>query len=260
MKQIIIISLFIASFSGNAAVKNNLLHIDKTVASDTLLVNIQTKIMDAFVVAVKTKKTTEILILREKLKNLYQEKEQNLLLYWQSYLQYFLSLSYLILQDKKLAEKAIDKGIEILENMENKNSEEYALLANSQNFSIQFKRMKAMFISQDVKENANKSIALDNTNLRAYYVLGSNDFHTPKIFGGGKKAEAYFKKAISLPSQKKKNPYLLSWGKDDAYLYLIRFYIREKQWENAKKYFKEGTTLFPNKGTITKLASQLEGK
>ena len=263
MKKTIIISILLTCFLGNASenkfLKNQCL-LEKVATSDTLLVNIQTKIIDAFVVAVDTKKTSELLVIQEQLKSLHQEKKQNLILYWQAYSHSFSSLYYLIQQDKKQAEKEIDKGIEILENIENKNSEDYALLGNMQNFSIPFKGMKVIFISQKVKENGNKAIELDTTNLRAYYVLGANDFYTPKMYGGGKKAEEYFKKAISLPDQKMKNPYLPSWGKDDAYEYLIRFYIQEKRWEDAKKYFQEAGKLYPNSYNINKLANSLEGK
>ncbi|QMU65288.1 MAG: hypothetical protein GKR88_13945 [Flavobacteriaceae bacterium] len=264
MTRLLLISLLLASFPGNASVtdrsKNNPLQIQKTVVSDTLLVNIQSKITDAFVLGIRTKKNAELLVLRGKLEDLYRKKEQNLILYWQSYLQYYLSLFYTIEQDKKLAEKEIDKGVEILKGIENKNSEDYALLATSQNFSIQFKGMKVIFISNSVKKNGKKAIALDPDNLRAYYALGSNDFFTPKMYGGGKKAEGYFKKAISLPNQKIKNPYLPSWGKDDAYEYLIRFYIREERWKEAVQYFQEGIKLYPNSYNIKALANRLKGK
>ena len=262
MKKTITMGLLLVSFLGQTqtTVTNSFkkpLHLEKKLASDTLLVNIQTKIIDAFVVAVDTKENGESLKIQKQLESLYKEKNQNLILYWQAYSHYFSSLYYLIQQDKKQAEKEIDKSIEILENIENKNSEDYALLANSQNFSSQFKGMEAIFISQKVKKNGAKAIELDATNLRAYYVLGANDFFTPKMYGGGKKAEEYFKKAISLSSQKMKNPYLPSWGKDDAYEYLIRFYIREKRWKEAKKYFQEAIKLYPNSYNINRLAKSL---
>jgi len=40
--------------------------------------------------------------------------------------------------------------------MKNKNSEDYALLAMLHGFSLQFKGMKAMFISSDIKKNIEK--------------------------------------------------------------------------------------------------------
>ena len=144
--------------------------------------------------------------------------------------------------------------------MKNKNSEDYALLAMLQGFSIQFKGMKAMFISRDIKKNLKKAIAIDSTNLRAYYVFASNDYHTPEKYGGGKKAEEYLLKAISLPAQKIKNDYLPSWGKEEAYEMLIKLYIKKEKWELAKKYYKEGIKKFPESYTISQLATQLIGK
>ncbi len=265
MNKTIIISMLLTCFLGNASEnkfsKNQYL-LEKVTVSDTLLINIQTKIIDAFVVAVNTKKVTGILTLQERLESLYKIKKQNLILYWQSYSHFFLSLFYTINQNKKQAEKTIDKGIDILENIKNKTSEDYALLGNMQNFSTQFKgMMKVIFISKKVKENGNKAIELDSTNLRAYYVLGSNDFFTPKMFGGGKKAEELFKKAISLPNQKIKNPYLPSWGKDDAYIYLIHLYIKEERWEEAKKYYQICKKLYPNReSSLKQIDKELENK
>jgi tetratricopeptide (TPR) repeat protein len=196
----------------------------------------------------------------KELENLYQTRKQNLVLYWRAYLQFYSSIYYLKKGDKKTAEKEIDKGINWLKEMKNKNSEDYALLAMLQGFGIQFKGMKAMFISGDIKKNAQTAIALDSTNLRAYYVYASNDFHTPEKYGGGKECEKYLLKAISLPSQKIKNEYLPSWGKEESYEMLIKYYIRKKKWDLAKKYYQEGIKEFPESYVINQLASKLVGK
>lgn len=144
--------------------------------------------------------------------------------------------------------------------MKSKNSEDYALLAMLQGFGIQFKGMKAMFISSNIKKNVKQAIALDSTNPRAYYVYSSNDFYTPEKYGGGKEAEKYLLKVISLPSQKIKNEYLPSWGKEESFEMLVKLYIKKEKWDLAKKYFQMGIQEFPESYTINQLAPKLVGK
>ena len=85
-------------------------------------------------------------------------------------------------------------------------------------------------------------------------------FHTPKKYGGGKETEEYLLKAISLPIQKVKNDYLPSWGKEEAFEMLIKFYIKNEKWDLAKKYYKKGIAAFPKSYTISQLATKLVGK
>jgi hypothetical protein len=228
--------------------------------ADSLLTDIQSKIYNAFIKARMYQKNDALIELSNQLENLYKAKKQNLILYWRSYLQYYSSIDYLIKADNKSAENEIKKGIEWMESIEKKNSEDYALLAMLQSFSIQFNSLKAMFISVDVKKNADSAITLDSTNLRAWFVYGSNDFHTPAQYGGGKKTEKYLLKAISLPAQRIANGYLPSWGKEESYELLIKFYIQEENLEMAKKYFQQGVTAFPDSYIINQMAPKLAGK
>jgi pentatricopeptide repeat protein len=232
----------------------------ENVQSDSLLVDIQNKIYNAFVKDRISQKNDALSELSIQLEDLYKAKNQNLILYWRSYLQFYSSINYLAKGDNKSAENEINEGIELMESIEKKNSEDYALLAMLQSFSIQFNSTKAMYISADVKKNINSAIALDTTNLRAWYVFASNDFYTPEQYGGGKEAEKYLLKAIPLPEQKIKNDYLPSWGKEGSYEMLIKIYIKNGKWDLAKKYFQEGITAFPNSYVINQLASKLVGK
>jgi hypothetical protein len=117
-----------------------------------------------------------------------------------------------------------------------------------------------MYISEDVNKNVNSAVSLDSTNLRAWYVSASNDFYTPEQYGGGKKAEKYLLKAISLPAQKIKNGYLPSWGKEESYVMLITLYVQNEKWDLAKKYYQEGIAAFPKSYQFNQLASKLAGK
>lgn len=265
MIRLLFISLLFVSYQGNAT------QMSKTEATsyqtqveqvepETLLVDIQGKVYNAFVQSLMSKENKSLSKLSVELEEMNRVKKQNLILYWRSYLQFYSSIYYLKKGDKKIAEEEIDKGIDWLESLKNKNSEDYALLAMLQGFGIQFKGMKAMFISQDIKKNAKQAIAMDSTNLRAYYVYASNDFYTPEKYGGGKEAEKYLLKAIALPAQKVKNTYLPSWGKEEAFEMLIKLYIKEEKWDLAKKYFQQGIEEFPDSYTINQLAATLVGK
>jgi len=276
MTQLLIILMF--SVNGEAldevniiSDKNRINEINKTeiasyltqsenVQSDSLLVDIQSKIYNAFVQDRTSPENNALNKLNIRLENLYKAKNQNLILYWRSYLKFYSSINYLIKGDNKSAENAINNGIELIQSVEKKYSEDYALLAMIQSFSIQFNPGNAMYISVDIKKNVNSAISLDSTNMRAWYVLASNDFYTPEQYGGGKKAEKYLLKAISLPAQKTINGYLPSWGKEESYEMLIELYIKNENWDLAKKYFQEGIAAFPKSKVINQLASKLDGK
>ena len=135
------------------------------------------------------------------------------------------------------------------------------MLALLQSFSIQFKSgMEAGAMSSKVKNNVKKAIKLDEQNLRAYYVAGSNDYYTPEKYGGGAEVENYLLKAISLPDQKIKSVVLPSWGKESAYEMLIKWYIKKENWAKAKQYFTEANTLYPQNYPISQLAVKLVNK
>lgn len=142
------------------------------------------------------------------------ENSSSIVTYWQSYAKYYLSICYLQLDDKTAAKESINKAIDLIEDLKTKNSEDYTLLAYEQSFSCQFKPgIIIPLISKKLKNNCETALEIDSLNMRAYFVLGSNDFYTPEMFGGGKSAEKMLLKAISLPNQKIANPFLPSWGK-----------------------------------------------
>ena len=228
--------------------------------SDSLLAGIQVKIYNAFVHSLMSKENTALVKLSTDLEELNKTRKQNLILYWRSYLQFYSSIYHLEKGAKETAEKEIDKGIDWMDDMKKKNSEDYALLALLQGFGIQFKGIQAMFISGAIKKNAKQAMAIDATNIRGYYVFANNDFYTPEKYGGGKEAEEYLLKAIALPAQNIKNEYLPSWGKEESYEILIRLYIQNENWDLAKKYFQEGIGEFPESYAINQLAAKLVRK
>lgn len=263
MFRLIIISLIFVSCNGNATQLSSITNYQeeyKSLKTDSLLAGIQNKILRSFAESIISKDENKLNTLDTKLEKLYANKKKNLIIYWSSYLQFYKSIYYLSVKNKKDAEKVIDKAIDQLEDMKGKNSEDYALLSMLQGFSMQFSAgIKAPFIARKIGKNMELAFKLDSTNIRAYFVSANNDFYTPEKYGGGKLVEKHALKAISLPVQKLKNNYLPSWGKEEAYETLIKFYIRKKKWDLAVKYFKEAKQIYPQ-SSINQLASQLVGK
>lgn len=228
---------------------------------DTFLNHIQLKIKQASNEGFMMRNAQKISSLIQELDKKYESKKQNLLLYWKSYALYYKCIIFMQNKNMEEAEKALDTALETLENMERKNSDDYALLALLKGLSFQFKSgIKAPFISKEIKSHLETAVELDSMNIRAFYVKGSNDYYTPKNFGGRKNVEQLLKKAISLPEQVVPSIYLPSWGKEEAYEMLIKYYIEEQRWDDAKKYFSEANAKYPNNYMINQLALKLVGK
>jgi len=213
--------------------------------NDTVLINIQEKVLDAFVNGKISRSDKGLVDLEQALLNLDKNNKNGIIIYWYSYTCYYHSILLMIEKENKSSEKILDEGIMQLENV-------------MESLSIQYASgIEIPSIFKRVKQNAEKALQLDSLNLRAYFVLGSNDFYAPEQYGGGKKATSYFTKAIKLNDQPVVNPYLPSWGKNSAYEMLIRLYINHKQFAEAKKYYQEAITLYPDDYMIIKLSKEL---
>ncbi len=227
-------------------------------ANDTILKDIQNKIYQSFINGLMSKDPSDMEAIDAKLKALYREHPQNIILYWQAYLQYYKAVYHIKHKDNENSKKEIMAGVEIMEGLSPKNSEDYALLAMLQGYAIQYlPNMKKGIYSTKTKKNIANAIKLDENNLRAHYVAASNDYYTPKEFGGGKIMEKHLLKAIDLPDQQHPNAFLPSWGKELSYAMLIEHYINEENKEEAKKYFKKAIEIYPESYSIRSLATKL---
>lgn len=177
--------------------------------------------------------------------------------YWLGYTSLHESIYYLQKGDKGQAEKVVLDGIRLLEAQSSRSSEHYALLAYLQSYAIQFRYgMSAYMAASKAKKNAGEALKLNPQNLRAYYVLGSNDFYTPTRYGGGTKAEGYLLRVLTLPEQSVRNPLAPSWGKENAYELLVRLYLRQNQPDRARTYYQKAKQLYPDSSTLKALAKQ----
>src|SRR5450759_1302138 len=101
MTHLLVILLFSINYlSGNTCMNQ----IDKTeiaiyrtqsenAQSDSLLVDIQSKIFNAFVQDRTSPENNALNKLNIRLENLYKARNLNLILYWRSYLQFYLSIN-----------------------------------------------------------------------------------------------------------------------------------------------------------------------
>ena len=224
----------------------------KTVNINLLEDDIQKRIIESFNYCIQIKNCDSLNNIHNKLIRLYEQKNHSILIYWISYTEFYQSIYYLNIKQLKLSERTCDIAIENLTKIENKNSEEYALLASIRGFSLQFKGMKVPLLAMKAKEEALLALESDSLNLRANYVFANNDFFTPKIYGGGKDVEKFLLKAISLPNQQIVNNILPSWGKVASYDLLIRFYIKENNIDAAKKITNDAISKFPENLTFKK--------
>ncbi len=226
--------------------------------SDTSLNNIQIKIQNAFVIGEINQSDKELVTIEQSLLDLLKLKNNPIIVYWYSYTCYYHSIFFMLKKDNKNSENILSEGINRLNECGLKNSEDCALISLMKSLSLKFSSaVEIPSISESIKQNATRALDLDSLNLRAYYVLASNDFYTPKQYGGGHKTEQYLKKAISLNDQSTINGFLPSWGKKESYEMLIKMYILNKQFIEAKKYIEIAKNLFPNDYMIAKLSDEI---
>lgn len=116
------------------------------------------------------------------------EKQQWLAQYYTSFCNLHIALTGQ--QDEETKDALYDKAMEFADKADGlmpNNSEIYALKAY-----ITFMKMavapqaRAMSMIPKANALADKAIALDATNPRAYLMKGQNLFYTPEMFGGGK--------------------------------------------------------------------------
>jgi tetratricopeptide (TPR) repeat protein len=167
-------------------------------------------------------------------------------LYLQAYNLYWQAIQNSKTKNNENAKAAIEKAIALLDNSSEKSSEDYALLSLARAFSIQFATFfDVASIAGKAKEDYEKAMVIDSTNLRAYLVAGINDMHTPAMFGGGKKTVYFLEKAIALNTAPNNNGHSVGWGKDQAYISLISFYKAQGKKQEAENLRLEALKVFP---------------
>lgn len=171
--------------------------------------------------------------------------------YWIAYAQLYQSIFFRETGQKDQARLSVEKAIELLQNTDDKDSEDHALLGYMLGYSISLDPSAAGRLSAKAASEYKEALKKNENNMRAYLGMGGSDFHKPAAFGGGQKVEEYLLKAISLDEQTfEGGP---SWGKNQAYYLLASFYKRERQTDKAKLYCMQGLSKYPHDGQLNQL-------
>ena len=180
--------------------------------------------------------------------------------YWTAYALYHRSMyeAYGI-KDAETAQNTVKETIEILDNLDEKNSEDFALLAHIKGFSLQWVSGLSIIGESGKAENwGEKAMQLGPQNPRAFFVSGTYDYHKPTFVGGGKKAKKLLEKSLELYEDSIPNPLLPSWGMGDAYAMLVMVHMRKEENDQAKSVLLEGLKKFPDHRDLNRLKKKLE--
>jgi len=220
------------------------------------LADIQNRILEARNSSIKLEEN-RLLPVREALKTAYQADGSNLTAYWMNYARYQEVLFHRSMDQKEEALGKLREGIDQLESLKDTDSEIHALLGMMYSLAISFEPNMAVAYSTKADRNYNKARRLDPENLRAWLGLGRSDFYTPEEYGGGQEVEKCLTQALSLPEKSGESEFAPSWGKDEAYFYLAKYYEREGHIENAVLYCKQGLRKFPGHFRLGELMTEL---
>ena len=239
MKSLLLISIIALSvvFQSSYATTSVCFYMNDQICVETQEEqNVHNRIMDAFMNSFVEQNNSKMLSLIDEFSSLYHKSNNSIFLYWKGYTHYYCSIFYLKKSETGKSYEELKKGIDALESIKKKNSEDCALLSMLHSFSCQFLKFpKVIQASKSATDYIERALKLDDNNPRVYYVLANNDYYTPETYGGGNKVEEYALKALSISSiQKIANPYLPSWGRQESYELLTNYYIKKNNMKQAK--------------------------
>lgn len=177
--------------------------------------------------------------------------------YWQAYGHYQEAIFYMAMEQNDIAEDKNEQAMNILEEVKKPHSEHHVLLGSTYSLAISFSTIQAVILSAKASKEYEKALKLNSDNMRAHLAIGRSDYYKPAMWGGGKKVESSMLKALSLPVKLMESPYAPSWGKDQAYVYLIRYYVREDRMADAKLYSQRALKDFPRNYELKKLSEEI---
>lgn len=179
--------------------------------------------------------------------------------YWINFVQYYKAIYALKSGQRSEAKDQLDQVIKKLETRE-LNSEEYALKAQIYGLMVSLSPgMQAGAWASKLTEAAETALELNENNMRAWLMLASSDFHTPKSFGGGKKVLKYLNKALKA-SESPSPSGAPTWGKDQVYELLIRYYHKQGKLDKAKAQYEQLKQEFPYSHVVYSLAGLFSEK
>ena len=150
----------------------------------------------------------------------------------------------------------LEQAMALLAGIEPADSDSHALFGLVAGMNLGFVAPNAMFKQLGkISESLAKALAMDETNVRAWYANAMSDFNTPPQFGGGRRAERYLRKAIALEQR----PSALgpTWGRRESIGLLLEFYLREERLAEAQELLRQATVEFPQSAFFASYAERM---
>jgi len=217
---------------------------------------IQQDILNAYQESAKTQIDQYIPII-EQLESISNQSQKKIANYWIAFARYQQAILYSNANRKEDALEILNKGIKKLKNSKNPTSEDLALHGSMVSFSIQFQDEIAAILSSEANKLYGEAIKMDSNNLRAYLGIGKSDYYRPKEYGGGYKVESYLKDSLTKPDKTSESALAPSWGREQSYYYLAKFYVRVGWINKAKEHAIKGLKEYPNNRLLNSLKKEL---
>lgn len=171
---------------------------------------------------------------------------------------YRLAVSANLKQLTSEAESAIDKSMEILEQLQQEqadNVEIKALLAQVYGYKIALSPIKGVIYGAKSQGTLAAAQKLAPNNPRVLLVTGIGAANTPPMFGGSKEAafEAFNQAVKAYDSDQYSNYY---WGHAEAYTWRGMIYSQQGEHTKAVADWQQALTVEPNYGWAKSLLAQ----
>lgn len=228
---------------------------DGTTPPDDALKNVEQRINTAMSYAFMKRSISYLTDLRAEIAAVDQPEQKRLATYWTAYTDFQITIYQLKSRKTDEAVAILNNAIRAVNALDNKNAEELTLLAYLQDFAVQFVAAdEREALSKVASDNVKKALSLDDTNMRANYVYGRQQFYD----GEAEAAETLLKKAISLPANPVGDDTQPGWGKADTYELLVRYYLRQGRNAEAKTTLNTALKRYPDNYQLSVLVPEVE--
>ena len=171
--------------------------------------------------------------------------------YWKAYRLYLDAVALIDRGDKESAKDKLSEGIDVLDDLDSKDAEDYALLTLLYTASCRCYSFPRIIASmRGSVKNAEKAQKLGADYLRVLYALALKDYYTPDRHGGFKQVETILNKALALPVPSNLKDGEPAWGRKECYELLVQYLLKKNETQKAKAVMEKGLQEFPNSALL----------